>query len=118
MALSIERAINDLTYTDSDNQTMGGVIDQFNGLIYGHTKYVGPALYPQDRQLRMFTMAIAGETKFSTILDIAFTNKWNLDSLQARLRIKEVQLNPHNHEDLTGVQQRRQDPQKYGRMPE
>ena len=53
-------------------------------------------------------MAITGETKYSTILDIAFTQKWTLDYLQAQLRIKEVKLIPHNYEDLTGIQQRRQ----------
>ena len=53
-------------------------------------------------------MAITGETKFSTILDIAFTQKWTLEYLQAQLRIKEVQLSPHNYEDLTSIQQCRQ----------
>ena len=88
MALSIERTIIDITYTDADTQTIGGFIDRFNGLIYEHTKYVGAVLYPSDRQLRMFTMDITGETKFSTILDIAFTQKWTLEYLQAQLRIK------------------------------
>ena len=86
MALSIERAINAITYTDADTQSIGGFIDRFNGLIYEHTKYVGTVLYPPDRQLRMFTMSITGEKKFSTILDIAFTQKWTLESLQEQLR--------------------------------
>ena len=53
-------------------------------------------------------MVIPGEIKFSTILDIAFTQNWTLEYLHAQLRIKEVQLSPHNYEDLTGIQQRRQ----------
>lgn len=65
IALSIERAINAITYTDADAHTIGGVIDRFNGLIYEHTKYVGTVLYPADRQLRIFTMAITGEKKFN-----------------------------------------------------
>ena len=107
MALSIEKAINDITYSDDDTQTIGGFIDKFNGLIYEHTKYVGTVLYPPDRQLRMFTMAIRGVTQFATILDIAFTQKWDIDTLQAHLRVKEVRLNPHNYADLTDVVQRR-----------
>ena len=75
MALSIERTINNLTYTDSDIQTIWGFIDKCNGLIYEHTKYFGTSLYPPDRQLRMFTMEIARETKLSTILVITFTKK-------------------------------------------
>ena len=46
--------------------------------------------------------------KVATILYIAFTHKWTLEYLQAQLRIKEVQLSPHNYTDLAGIQQRRQ----------
>ena len=64
MALSIERTINDITYTDADTQKIRGFIDRFNGLIYEHTKYFGEVLYPPARQLCMFTMAITGENIF------------------------------------------------------
>ena len=53
-------------------------------------------------------MAIRGVTQFSTILDIAFTQKWDIDTLQAQLRVKEVRLNPHNYADLNEVVQMRQ----------
>ena len=47
---------------------------------------------------------------------------WSLNSLQSRIRVKEVKITPHNHEDLTGVHQRRQEAQnamtKYGVIPE
>ena len=108
MALSIEKALHDITYSDDDTQMVGGFIDKFNGLMYQHTKYVGTVSYPPDRQLRMFTMAIKGVTQFATILGIAFTQKWNTETLQAHLRIKEVRLNPHNFNDLNEVVQRRQ----------
>ena len=97
MELSIERVINTITYTYAGSHTIGGFIDRFNGLIYEHNKYVGAVLYPPDRQLRMFTMAISGETKSLTIMDIAFTQKWTLEYLQAQPRIKEAQLIPHNY---------------------
>ena len=108
MALSIEKALHEIKYTEDDAQTIGGFIDKFNGLIYQHTKYVGAVSYPPDRQLRMFTMAIETATPFASILDIAFTQKWDIQTLQANLRIKEVRLNPHNFSDLTKVVQRRQ----------
>ena len=41
-----------------------------------------------------------------------------MESLQARLHIKEVQLNPHIYEDLTGVQQRRQQKPTHPRFPD
>ena len=108
MDLSIEKALNDITYAADDTQTIGSFIDKFNGLMYQHTKHVGTVSYPHDRQLRMFTMAIKGVTQFATILDIVFTQKWNIETLQAQLRIKEVRLNPHNFNDLNEVVQRRQ----------
>ena len=88
---------------------MGGFTDEFNNLIYEHGKYCGAEPYTETRKLRKFKDSLEGTTKYSTIMDISTVNKWDIQTLQEQLRIKEVLMTPHNHKVLFGIKQRRQD---------
>ena len=88
---------------------MGGFIDEFNNLVYEHGKYCGAEPYTESRKLRKSKDSLEDTTKYSTIMDLATIDKWNLQTLQEQLRIKEVLMTPHNHKVLFGIKQRRQE---------
>lgn len=109
MTVSVENEIDSLHYRDSGEQTIGDFIDEFNNLIYEHGRYCGTEPYTESRKLRKFKDSMEGTSKFSTIMDLAIVNQWDLQRLQGHLRIKEVQMAPHNHKVLFGIKQRRQE---------
>ena len=49
-----------------------------------------------------FKKALNGTNKFSTTLDLALHNDWDLLTLQDHLRIKEVSTTPYDHSTLLG----------------
>ena len=61
---------------------MGGLIDELNNLVYEHGKYCGAEPYTESRKLRKFKDSLEGTTKYSTIMDLATIEKWNLQNLQ------------------------------------
>ena len=69
MAASLERAIDGISYRESGDQTIGGFIDEFNGLLYEHAKYCGTDTYPESRKLRIFKQALSKTVTYANIMD-------------------------------------------------
>lgn len=107
MAASLEKAIDGIIYKELGDQTVGGFIDELNGLLYEHTKYCGADTYPESRKLRIFKQALSKTVTYANIMDFSLTQKWDFPTLQSHLCLKEVMLTSYDPRAVLGVTQRR-----------
>ena len=106
MAASLEKAIDGIVYKELGDRTVEGFIDEFNGLLYEHTKYCGADTHPESRKLRIFKQALSMTVTCGNIMDFLLTQKWDLPTLQSHLRLKRVMLTSYDPKTVLGVTQR------------
>ena len=81
MTNSILKAIESLSFKDSGSQTMGGISNEYNHLLFEHGKYCGPETFTEAQKLRRFKEGLAGSSKYSILLDLAEVHQYDLRTL-------------------------------------
>ena len=94
MAIYVKKVNDTVKFCDTGGQTIGGFIDQFNNLCYYPGKYCFGDFSSEVRKVPRLKEALSGTMKYSNITDMILVMGRNLEALQDRFRIKEVELTP------------------------